>query len=139
MRYSEIKEIKKELEAVGFDDWRSFIEEYVNETADFDVDGYRFIHQDNIDEIMQEELGSDLYALGCFNDWFLADVLDVDYYAIKAMQEAEAYKAIGMLIISMGKLEKLQKEYARFDGYGDYFDHYDGIENMVDVYYVFRN
>ena len=43
---------------------------------------WRFIREDAIDAIMQDELSADEYILGCFNDWFLAHVLDIDIYVI---------------------------------------------------------
>ena len=78
---------------------------------------WRFIRRDAIDSIMQDELRSDEYILGCFNDTFLAHVLDIDIDVIHAMQKAEAFEAIGKLVLSTGKLKELQEEYVFVDGY----------------------
>lgn len=105
---------------------------------DFEVDDFRFIHQDDIDQIQQEELSSDEYVLGCFKSWFLADVLDIDLEVIESMQEAEAFEAIGKLVISMDKLGQLQEGYTYADGYGHHFSRYDGSEWEACGYYIFR-
>ena len=55
-------------------DVREVLENFTYED-DFEVDNYRFIREDEIDAIMRDELASDAYMLGCFNAWFLADVL----------------------------------------------------------------
>lgn len=143
--FSEIKGLKEEF---GFD--RFDVEEFINysivdEESDFTIGKYRFIDQDFIDEIMAEELGSDEYMLGCFNSWFLADVLDIDQDVIDEMQKCEAFTAIGKLVLSLGKLNELQKAYARADGYGHHFNRYDGSEqelffkdSKMPSYYVFK-
>ena len=112
---------------------------------DFVIGNLRFINEDNIDRIMQEELSNDEYILGCFNAWFIADILNIDSDVIEEMQKAEAYTAIGKLILSMGKLEELQEKYALADGYGHHFNSWDGSEDTMsfisdDVpdYYIFR-
>ena len=110
----------------------------IDENADFEVDNYRFIKENSIDKIQQDELSSDEYTLGCFNAWFLADVLNIDIDVIEAMQKSEAYDVIGELVLSMGKLDELQKAYASADGYGHYFSSYDFSEDQVGDYYLFR-
>ena len=101
---------------------------------------WRFIREDYIDQLMQEELSNDEYVLGCFNDWFLANVLNIDIDVIQAMQKAEAYEAIGKLVISLGKLQELQENYVSSDGYGHHFAHYDGYEHNLtsQPYFVFK-
>ena len=144
MKYSQIKAIKKFCLALASEPgWREVVENLVNFESDFEVDNVRFISSDCIDRIQQDELGSDLYCLGCFTDHFLADVLEIDVDVIEAMQQAEAYEALGKLIISLGKLPALQSEYSRLDGYGHHFNSYDFGEEelMVDgtLFYVFDN
>jgi hypothetical protein len=138
MKLSEIKEIKKTV-----DDWREAVENILDGEVDFELNDYRFIHDDNIDEIMVDELESDEYILGCFNSWFLADVTGIDCDVIDAMQKADAYEAVGKLIISLGKIEELQQEYVSADGYGHHFNHWDGGEIELNfsgrgLYHVFR-
>lgn len=121
---------------------RDVFNEIVNNSTDFEVDDWRFIHSDEIDEIQCNELESDLYILGCFNDYFLSDILDIDVDVIESMQRAEAFEAIGKLIISMDKLEELQEAYVSADGYGHHFAHYDFNEYEIYIndtlYYAFR-
>ena len=117
---------------------RKVLEGFINDIEDFEVEGYRFIHEDHIDKIQQDELGSDYYILGCFNANFLAGILDIDVDVIEAMQKAEAFEAVGKLVKSLGKLGEVQEEYARLDGYGHHFGHYDGNWEEIEDYLVFR-
>ena len=73
-------------------DTREIVANILADDRDFEVDGYRFIHMNDIDDVQQDELSSDEYILGCFNAWFLADVLGIDTDVIEAMQKAEAYE-----------------------------------------------
>ena len=109
-------------------------------TMTLDGTEWRFIRRDAIDHIMQEELSNDKYILGCFNSWFLANILGLDQEVIEAIQKAEAYEALGRLVLSLGKLEELQAEYVSADGYGHHFGHYDGYEYELNSqpYYAFK-
>lgn len=109
-----------------------------NDDTDFEVGNYRFIHQDEIDEIQQQELSSNLYMLGCFNADFIADNTNLTYNIVKALQKAELYEAIGEAIMDGNYLEAMQSEYARLDGYGHHFAHYDHDTHEYGEYYVFR-
>lgn len=144
MKYSEIKRLKSFCESLHSEpEWREVLENILSGETDFEVDEVRFINFSEIDRIQCEELESDDYILGCFNAWFLSDVLEIDEEVIKAMQEAEAFEAIGKLIKSMDKLEELQADYSSTDGYGHHFNHYDGGEEEFHVngnsFYVFDN
>lgn len=142
MKYSQVKTIKNFCNTLfSTPDYREVIANAGDD--DFEVDNVRFIRADAIGQIMQDELSSDEYVLGCFNADFLADVLGIDQDVIEAMQKAEAYEAIGKLIKSLGKLEELQEAYASADGYGHHFNSYDFGEENVTIdgidYYVFDN
>ena len=119
-------------------DWREIAENMRDETDDFEVANYRFIHDSAIDQIQRDELESDEYILGCFNSWFLADVLELDTDVVEALQKAEAFEALGKMVIDMGKLEELQQAYARTDGYGHHFASYDGHGHEITNYHYFR-
>ena len=123
--------------------WREVYANVIDEVEDFEVDGVRFITESSIDSIQQDELSGDLYVLGCFNSWFLADILSIDEEVIQAMKEAEAFEALGKLIVLMGKLEELQGAYASADGYGHHFNKYDNGEDEYTfngtMYHVFDN
>ena len=129
-KFSDLKEL-----FIEWDMSRSEVEEFVENVMDgeddFTVGNYRYINEDAIDRIMQEELSGDEWMLGNFNAWFLADVLDIDCDVIEEMQKCEAYGAIGKLVMSMNKLEELQEKYASADGYGHHFNHWDGSEEMI--------
>jgi hypothetical protein len=142
MKYSQVKQIKTFCnDLFSTPDYREVIE-HIGED-DFTVDNVRFILSTAIDDIQQDELSNDEYILGCFNAWFIADVLDIDLDVIEAMQKAEAFEAIGKLIIRMGKLPELQESYARADGYGHHFNGYDFEQEEITVdgltYFVFDN
>lgn len=129
MKLSQIKELKAFCESLDSSpDWKEVLRNILDENEDFEVDNVRFINSDSIDQIQQDEMESDLYCLGCFNSWFISDCIGIDGDVIEAMQKAEAYEAVGKLIISLGKLGELQEAYASADGYGNHFNHYDGNE-----------
>ena len=144
MKYSEIKQLKELVGDVYIDAINEAKEENDDFTLSSSTNGpeYRFILDSKIDTIMQDELASDEYILGCFNDWFLADVLSIDIDVIQAMQKAEAFEAIGKLVISLDKVEELQAAYSQADGYGHHFSHYDFSEEEMLIcghdYHVFR-
>lgn len=98
---------------------------------------YRVIKTDDIPEIMADELAGDEYILGCFNAWFLADVLNISQDVIEAMQQSEAFEAIGKLIIDLGKLGDVVEGYIGADGAGHHFSHYDFSEEEAGEYTVF--
>ena len=144
MKYSEIKEIRQFCEKLTSEpDWKEVIKNIADGESDFEVGNVRFINSDYIDEIQQEELSNDEYILGCFNACFIAGILEIDVDVIEAMQKAQAYEALGKLIISLGKIPELQAEYASSDGYGNHFNNYDGNEEELHVngqlFHVFDN
>ena len=134
MKFSEIKEVREMVDG----DWRNAVESITMQEDDFEIGNYRFIHQDKIDEIQREELSWEPYMLGCFTDWFLADILDLEIDVIQELQKADAYEALGKMVLSMGKLEELQEKYSDADGYGHHFAHYDHYTQDLGDYYVFK-
>lgn len=144
MKYSDLKTIRAFCD--GFyssPDWREVAQNIVGGAIDFEVDNVRFIDSDHIDQIQADELASDEYVLGCFNASFLSGVTGIDQDVFEAMQKAEAFEAIGKLIVSLGKVGELQELYARYDGYGHHFNSYDGNEEKLSadgrLFYVFDN
>lgn len=145
LTYTETKELISALkDDYCIDNYKEIIENIILLDSDFysPCNKYRFINSDNIDKIMQDELASDEYYLGCFNVDFISYIIDIDCDVIEEMQKAEAFKAIGKLIISLGKLEELQQDYVNADGYGHHFAHYDHYTNEIyildKIYYVFK-
>jgi len=121
-------------------DFKTVINNIIDEDSDFEVDNYRFIHEDEIDAIQCEDLKSDTYILGCFNADFLVDIINVPYNAIIALQKACCYIELGEMCLDY--VEEIQREYSRLDGYGHHFAHYDSneINDILSIsgYYVFR-
>ena len=137
MKLSQLRDVKnlsKELDI----DFRELTEQITDENDDFEIDNYRFIKVSEIDTIQQDELKSDLYSLGCFIDWFIADNTNLSLKVVQALQKAEAFEELGELMLD--DIETLQSEYVRMDGYGHHFGRYDGNEyeitlNDVEYYY----
>lgn len=138
--FSELKSIYHFCEENDID-FRETVSNILDNERDFEVENYRFIHFDDIEEIQQEELKSDLYLLGCFNAYFLADNTSLSLRVIQVLQKNEAYEELGELV--QDDVENIQREYARLDGYGHHFAHYDHETlKLLNVngcdYYVFR-
>lgn len=119
-------------------DFKEIMENVLNNESDFEVDDYRFILESEIDEIQKEELESDPYILGCFNDWFIADNTDLSYDIVKALQEGEKYEELGQHIIDNNFVSEMQEGYSSADGYGAHFNHYDGNMDEIEEYLIFR-
>lgn len=98
----------------------------------------RFIHEDVIDNVMQEELKGDPYVLGCFNAAFVSRVTGWPVALIEAAQQGEAYGPLGETLINENYVESLAKEYALADGYGHHFNSWDGSEDYEDDFYIFN-
>ena len=107
-------------------------------TVDYDGRGYRIIDNDCIESIMKDELSSDTYLLGCFNAWFLSDIMNIPSEAIEKIQSADGYDALGIIISNNDEMmDKLVSRYISADGAGDHFSSYDGSENDCGEYTVF--
>mgnify|MGYP006987291015 FL=1 len=137
MKLSQLRDVKNLSNELDID-FRELTEQITDENDDFEIDNYRFIKVSEIDTIQQDELKSDLYSLGCFTDWFIADNTDLSLKVVQALQNAEAFEELGELIVD--DIETIQSEYSRLDGYGHHFGRYDGNEyeitlNDVDYYY----
>lgn len=110
--------------------------------TDFEVVGYRFIRSNEIDDILSDELLSDLYLLGSFNASFLSNIdgFPLEFDDILALQDAGAYEAIGKIAAKF--IGEIVEDYVRWDGYGHHFGSYDGNEHEIKVdgqdWFVFR-
>ena len=121
---------------------RDLASQIMDSIEDFMVDDYRFIRSDSIDGIQCDELSGDPYMLGCFTGWFIADVSDLSYDIVTALQEAEKFEELGQHLIDNDFVGEMQSEYSRLDGYGHHFASYDGATNeelLYLGYYHFRN
>lgn len=133
---TELLKYRSEIEELGIDFLEVCAEVDANKD-DFEVDNYRFIRAECIDDIQKEELSDDEYILGFFRSYFIADTCDIDIEVVEALQKAEAYEALGRLMLKNG-IDELQEEYARQDGYGHHFAHYDHETHEIGEYYAFR-
>ena len=100
-------------------------------TSDYN---WRAIEEEMINDVLIEELAADEYVLGCANPNFLSEVTGIDSDVFVAMHEAEAFDAIGKLIISGGFVTRYAERLLAWDGPGPHFAHYDGAERMVDFW-----
>ena len=137
MKLSQLRDVKNLSNELDID-FKELTEQIIDELDNFEIGNYRFIKVSEIDIIQQNELKSDLYILGCFTDWFIADNTNLSLKVIQALQKAEAFEELGELMLD--DIETLQSEYSRLDGYGHHFGRYDGNEyeitlNDVEYYY----
>ena len=113
---------------------REFSDNVEAEVSDFELGNYRFIRFHDIEDIMVDELSSDAYILGCFNDYFLAGILDVPVEVIQTLQTHDSYEAIGEWLIQQDLVPELVDNYVLADGY-QHFAHYDGTWDDLNDYY----
>ena len=144
MKYSQIKAIKTFTESlVSTPDYKEVLENIIESVDDFEVDNVRFIKSDCIDQILADELESDLYCLGCFNASFISDVTGWPIVLIEAAQSGEAYEELGKAISEEDCMLELAQAYANVDGYGHHFNSYDFSEEEITIdgvdYFVFDN
>ncbi len=143
MNLTEIKKIKKFCDSLdSMPDYRVVVSELTRGCEDFEVDNVRFIADDKIREILEDELCGDSYVLGSFSSWAIADATGWPEFLIKAAQDREQYEAIGEAM--MGEhIADLASIYVSNDGYGHHFNRHDGTEEEIKVngvdYYVFDN
>ena len=128
----------KELEDNGFDadEIKEILEQMEEHTEDFEHGNYRFIHASSIDDVLKDELSNDTYILGCFNDWFIADITGLDVDAVTKAQKNESYELLGELMLQ--HIDEVVENYVSADGYGHHFSGYDGSEELIGDYYMFR-
>ena len=116
--YSDVKQL--------FDDVANNFDNDFN--VDFDGREYRIISNDDILDIMKDELASDEYVLGCGSDWFISDVTGIPVDAIRKIQKADAYEALGIIIANNDEmLTKFAEGIISHDGAGHHFSGYDSI------------
>jgi len=139
METREIKSLIKDLQQdFNKEERKEIIEEILNEEVDFELFNYRFIHKDEIDEILVDELESDPYILGCFTPGFIADNTSLSCEIIEALQEAGKFEEIGQYIIDNEDLNSFAEAFVCADSYGHHFSHYDGYEHEAGDFYYFR-
>lgn len=126
--YSDIKQLISDV-AENFDN---------DFNVDFDGREYRIISNDDILEIMMNELESDTYVLGCGADWFMSDVTGIPVDAIRKIQNADAYEALGIIIANNNEmLTKFAEGIISQDGAGHHFSSYDSSESDTGEHTVF--
>ena len=127
MNYREVKDLVKLSQDLEIDKSELFAE-IDSENENFEVDNYKFITHDEAVEEVSNMYQCDNYLLGCFNAGFISDVTNIDWRVIEALQKAEAFSELGMLILDYldNDLTELSEEYIRLDGYGRALNSYDG-------------
>lgn len=128
-----LKEIDIEYHSI-----KEIISQISASIVDFEIANYRFIHHNKIDLVLADELGSDLYILGCFNADFISEQTNLPLEMIESCQQAESYEAIGKGILMTCGIESFVQSYVSIDGYGNYFATYDGNEIELEDYIIFR-
>ena len=106
--------------------------------VDFDGRDYRIVSNDDILDIMKDELASDEYVLGCGSDWFMSDVTGIPVDAIRKIQKADAYEALGIIIANKDvMLTAFAEGIISHDGAGHHFSCYDFSETEAGESTVF--
>lgn len=106
--------------------------------VDFDGREYRILNNDDILDIMKDKLSSDTYVLGCGSDWFMSDVTGIPVDAIRKIQDADAFEALGIIIANNDEmLTAFAEGIISHDGAGHHFATYDGMEEEAGEYTVF--
>src|SRR5690348_610034 len=102
-------------------DWREVVKYIESGDIEFEIDNVRFIHTDTIQEVLEDELASDEYVLGCFNASAIADATGWPIELIEIVQEGEQYEALGKAMTGEHVAE-LARIYVQLDGYGHHFN-----------------
>jgi hypothetical protein len=143
MKLSQLRELKSFCSNLHSQpDWREVLENIGTQQDDFTINDVRFIHDQAIREVLEDELANDEYCLGCFNANAIAEATGWPELLIKAAQDGEQYEAIGKAMTGE-HVANLAQIYVDADGYGHHFNSYDFSEEFITVngqsYYVFDN
>lgn len=115
-----------------------FYHEFIN-SDDFYItlenEQWRFVDSTEINNVQCDELASDDYILGCFDADFLSGITGIPRDAIAEIQNADCYRALGIILRTGNYIPKLQQAYVKADGYGHHFAHYDFFEHRLIVYH----
>lgn len=121
------------VEEFGEDRSHEIIGHLADCKTDFTTGNYRFIQEDVIDTILEDELSNDEYILGCFNAEFIARITDWPQFLIEAAQKGGQHEEIGKALVQNGHVEDLAYEYQTADGYGHHFAHYDSEQHELEI------
>lgn len=121
-----LSEVKEKLEAIRENMYNSN-----GFTLDLNSTEAFIIDIDTATQELKERHESDLYILGCFNDWFISECTDIDIDVINTLQKSEGFEALGKLIVKSGCLQDMMESYISADGAGHAFGSYDGNNDEV--------
>ena len=93
-------------------------------------DDWRIVAHDEAAKILAEQFKGELYSLGCFSPWFIADHLNIATDTVEKMQACDGFEALGELIAA-NKLVEFAQKAIDTDGLGNFFNSYDGEETEV--------
>lgn len=140
MNLQETKSIINLANELGIDK-RELFDFIESEDDNFEVEGYRFLTEDEALKECISMYECDEYILGCFNASFIEDYISLDYEDIKELQSTDkGFEILGKLILNSGNLEEMMEEYIRLDGYGHALSSYDGYDSEItlnDVDYIY--
>lgn len=123
-------------------DWREVVSYIDARENDFEVDGVRFIEDEDIKSILEDELSSHEYILGSFCPWAIADATGWPLFLVEIAQELEKYEDLGKEMTGE-HIAELASILVSHDGYGHHFNRYDGSEEEIQIgdsfYHVFDN
>ena len=119
------------LKSLLGDDWRDYAEAVEAGETDIQCGDSRMIRGDEIDEVQRDELSDDTYMLGCFTGWFIADHTPLSLDAVRRLQKAEQFEALGELMLI--EIDDVQRDYVSADGYGHHFNHEDFGEEEIEI------
>lgn len=134
LREKEVELIKKDFP----DDWEEIVDNMMEGEGDFTVARHRFIHTDDIDDTLIEELSNDADMLGRISAHSIADATDWPLELIEIAQKEDKHSVIGQAIIDKDLVSEIALEYSRSDGYGAYFGTENGDEEEIGDYSIFK-
>jgi hypothetical protein len=143
MNKNDIKTIKTFCEGLDSKpDWKEVVTLIDSSQTDFEVDGVRFIEDSEIQGILEDELASDPYLLGCFYSHAIAEATGWPEFLVELAQAGDQHEALGNAMNSED-VAVLAELYESQDGYGHHFNRHDGSEEELTVnslyYHVFDN
>ena len=101
---------------------------------------HRFIHNDYIAGIMQEELANQGDEVGYYcSAELISSITGMSYNLAKFVHAADNYALLGQEVLNTENgIQQLQEALTEYDGYGQFFNHCNGNEIEYKNYLVFE-
>ena len=110
--------------------------DYISDFADFEINNYRFININDIDDVLREELLDDTVLLGSLPTNFIANCLNLSVESIEFIQKREEYESLGYLLEEI--IDLVVEKYIKTYRYVGYFGRVDDIQHEILDYYYFK-